>query len=91
MSLDPYPTEEELKTVKEWPYTDIPGLFEYIHGLWMYDYWKQRGNIISISTGGWSGNEDLIHALQDNFMVWSLAWVSSRRGGHYVFEVRNIE
>ena len=41
-----------------------------------------------VSTGGWSGHEDVISALRDNLMFWMLSWVSSTRGGHYVFETR---
>lgn len=39
-----------------------------------------------ISTGGWSGNEDIIHAMQSADFIWSMNWVQSRRGGHYIFE-----
>lgn len=39
-----------------------------------------------LSTGGWSGNESLIGAMKRNYILWSLTWVQSRRGGHYIFE-----
>lgn len=42
---------------------------------------------IYISTGGWSGNEDIIRALKLNKWFYCFYWVQSRRGGHYVFEI----
>lgn len=44
-----------------------------------------------ISTGGWSGNEDIIRAMQEADWLWSLNWVQSRRGGHYIFEEYKFE
>jgi len=43
-----------------------------------------------ISTAGWSGNESIIRPMQDNDFMWYLNWVQSRRGGHYIFELREF-
>jgi len=44
-----------------------------------------------ISTAGWSGNETIIRAMQKNEMMWHLNWVQSRRGGHYIFELKEFD
>ena len=62
---------------------------EYIKPLWNYadcGYWNFENDIYSISTGGWSGNEDIIANMQENIVWWMMHWQSSRRGGHYTFE-----
>lgn len=41
----------------------------------------------NLSTAGWSGNEALIRAMEENDMLWHTTWTQSRRGGHYIFEV----
>lgn len=44
------------------------------------------------ATGGWSGNESIICAMQDNkSMLWTLTWVQSRRGGHHTFELKEFK
>ena len=47
-------------------------------------------HLFRISTGGWSGNESIIRAMERNGMMWHLNWVQSRRGGHYIFEIYNV-
>lgn len=41
---------------------------------------------LELHTGGWSGNEDTIHELEQTWFWW-LYWMVSRRGGHYWFEI----
>jgi hypothetical protein len=38
-----------------------------------------------VHTGGWSGNEEIIVALEMNHIFWSLASVAQFRGGTYIF------
>ena len=89
MSEDEYPSEEDLQRIREWPSTDLDGLMEFVRSLWKYaDWgWSQEGRRFSISTAGWSGNEELIEAMQENFVFWALCWQSSRKGGHFEFDL----
>jgi len=88
---DGYPTEETLKAIREWPPEDMRGLAEFVCGAWQYeDYAKLCGRSLELHTGGWSGNESLIGALQDNVMFWALCWLKSERGGHFWFELPEV-
>jgi len=84
-----YPTEVALETIRTWPGRDIAGLMAYIYDIWTYAgygrYWVQTGPVYAIATGGWSGNEEIIAAMQDNKLFWMLYWTQSRRGGKYIF------
>ena len=95
-----YPTDAALDRIKNWPVTDAASLgqaFAFIRSIWNYADWgwtekadEPRTTEYQISTGGWSGNEDTIGAMHENAILWSLCWVSSRRGGHHVFQVRGL-
>jgi len=82
---------------------DFRGLLAYVRKAWKYadgdgwhgwdeedatDHLDKPCRRYSISTGGWSGNEDLIAALRKHPIFWILCWQRSERGGHFVFEVR---
>ena len=101
---DGYPTDRALEAIEKWHWDDIPGWFKFIEGLWAYhDFgWNEKDEphdwdkdkIVHryyISTAGWSGNESIIRAMQRNEMMWHLNWVQSRRGGHYIFELKEIK
>lgn len=102
---DGYPTDAALDAIKLWHFSDARGWFKFIEGLWWSSsmLWKEDdvphdwkdGETVHryyISTGGWSGNESIIRAMQENnHMLWTLNWVQSRRGGHYIFELKEFE
>lgn len=82
-----YPTDEELKRIEEWDIKDMVGLADYVCELW-----SDCGSVnlhnnkrdLTLATGGWSGNEEIIEALAKT-VFWSLFWDSSHRGGKYIF------
>lgn len=84
---DGYPTEETLKAVREWPCEDFEGLIAFMKRAWQWPEFIQplpQGGY-SFSTGGWSGNEDLMQALEENRPVYFMYWYASLRGGHYEY------
>lgn len=86
---DGYPNEAALQRIRDWPHTDFGGLVEFVIFLWRYPI-EAPGDDgeWQISTSGWSGNESIVAALEENRMFWALCWQSSRRGGHYEFRIR---
>lgn len=45
---------------------------------------------IRLATGGWSGNESLIHALQANRVAWLVLWQLSAKGGLYILRIPTV-
>jgi hypothetical protein len=100
---DGYPTNEALEIIEIWHWNDAKGWFDFIHSIWHLASWGwKEGEAIDeitnkktwcyyVSTAGWSGNESIIHAMQKNDWMWHLNWVQSRRGGHYIFELKEFE
>lgn len=101
-TLDPqgYPTEESLETIRTW----VPNktgthqeFRDYCGQLWHWpEMWDRERDtdsmdqeIFSVVTGGWSGNESIIEAIQENTIMWTLLWYQSTRGGHYLFYAIN--
>jgi hypothetical protein len=97
---DGYPTDDACNKVKDWHFTSVDdwqNLLLFVQSLWRYPDWctfkETLGKAYNhydwdISTGGWSGNEDLIRALEANNLFMAMCWEQSRRGGHYKFKVR---
>lgn len=69
--------------------------FELVKALWWLPDWgwnefdgyedDEPVRVLHISTGGWSGNEDLISAMAGNFIAWGQTFYIHKRGGHYEF------
>jgi len=100
---DGYPTDDALIIIENWYWNDSKGWFEFIKSLWYLSSWgwdegeephdwkkDEMCYRYHISTAGWSGNEAIIHAMQKNDWMWYFNWVQSRRGGHYIFELKEI-
>ena len=103
MDNDWYPLPETLAKIQAWEinsYADCEALLVWVHRVWKWDNYftasKRRershkgGRLYRkyhVSTGGWSGHEEIMTTLENNWHFWSLAWYSSRRGGHYEFRV----
>lgn len=81
------------------PHTDwwseMLALADYVKARWQYadmGYWQEiddrdGARFLRISTGGWSGNEDLVGHLMDT-PFGMISFESESRGGHYLFKVR---
>ncbi len=88
-----YPSEWTLDAIATWQYP-FDGLMDFVKEAWSDmgiihedvlddSIFKDRNGIdvYKLATGGWSGNEEIISALQRNAIFWSMHWESSHRGG----------
>lgn len=97
MRKDGYPEEEELEIIKEWNAIADPfGLIEFIESItwcpdWCISLKGKNVKWFEFHTGGWSGNEEIIEALNQNAMFFTLYWVKTNKGGHYYFKVKIIK
>ena len=87
-----YPTDETLENIKNYKGCFVE-LMNEIQPLFVPygNCYEIAKNLWKVSTGGWSGCEDIIDALGENKLFWSLCWESSRKGGHYEFEVKRFK
>jgi hypothetical protein len=84
--------EKDLELIKNWQpksREDFDSLITFCKDLWTYDSWGDvdEDGIFSVSTYGWSGNEEIIGALEQNYLFWAIFWLESRRGGHFKFKL----
>jgi len=87
-----YPDEKTLRFIRRFDTFKAPveDLRDFVIQNWHYeDYATSKGRCFELHTGGWSGNESIIAALEKSSkgMFWYMCWVKSERGGHYWFEI----
>lgn len=88
--MSDYPNEEDLETIRTWKGSH-KALMEFIEGIWWAADWgfsEGDDNKYYLSTGGWSGNEEIIGAMIENYVFWGICWDLSRKGGHHEFTVK---
>ena len=93
--MSDYPTNAELRTICNWTGT-FKGLWEYVVELWHWPDWGVKVEVgetfdkLELHTGGWSGNESIMYALERSksmfYQYFATEW---HRGGHYFFEVQH--
>ena len=100
---DGYPTDETLDAITKWDVGDLTGLFRFLTAAWSEygQYTDQLSDserevagvegehqLVRLVTGGWSGNESLLAALEQNTVAYWMTWRLSALGGLHIFEVR---
>ena len=90
-----YPEAKDLQKIREWDAIRCAfELIKFIESISWCDAVKIKGKRVwqvEFHTWGWSGNEDIIDALQENEMFFTLYWLKTCRGGHYYFKVRKLK
>ena len=88
---DGYPTPEERDYLAHCGDKKLKVVVPFLRTIWWGPEFgvRETQRRLYLSTAGWSGNEELIEVLEGT-MFWMLCWESSRRGGHYVFNLSRV-
>ena len=82
-----YPSDIDLKYIKEFDLTKQPvrELLDHIEQIWEYGDWgfKRSYHYLQLHTGGWSGNEDIIVALESNLLFFAMYWTKTLRSVYH--------
>lgn len=93
---DGYPTEEVLKHISTVRLDQShKEMLDLVKNMWYYPdfvkvYEEEGDTYYRFATGGWSGNESLVNALQQNLLFWGMCWEMSKKGGVHVFKLKPL-
>jgi len=101
MMPDGYPTDDVLTRIREWPTNDLNGCLDFVHDLWHYGgpwcstdisnvesellHARPIDRYLRCATGGWSGNEEIVAAMDGNAMLRVMCWRLSAAGGLHIW------
>lgn len=85
-----YPTEQAYLRISCYQGTDVNEWLDYCVACWNTTYGavRQHGADVEFATGGWSGNETIAGAMEENFLMRAISWESSHRGGLHIYRKR---
>lgn len=98
--MSDYPTEGDLKAIRTWELKereDYIALAKFVCNIWHWPNfatltWKaKKVDVLRLVTGGWSGNEDIVGALQENQLFGMVCWKKSERGGVHIYEIPELK
>jgi hypothetical protein len=102
LTEDGYPTDETLERIANAPAREALELAERAwhwdgwasrrlsdaeHRVVHADADDDSGEFVRFATGGWSGNESIVGALNENPMVRVMCWQLSARGGLHIYKL----
>ena len=94
--MNDYPTDGDLDEISGWTGT-WKALWEYVVARWHWPDWGVKEDFgadpykLELHTGGWSGNESIMYALEHSrCQFYGQALATYKRGGHYWFEAYSM-
>lgn len=87
-----YPEPEDLDALSFWPMAKAAEWVDTARRIWWAGdtLTRRTSRRLYLSTGGWSGNEDIVGAMRSS-PLWSMCWLSSHRGGHHVLDLTRLK
>ena len=94
--MNGYPDESILRKIKRWDGKDVEIMIGWIMEAWNGTYGSlflfegSKKKKLTLITGGWSGNEDVMSAINKNMFFDMLFWQMSKRGGLHEYEIYEV-